>query len=273
VRLSAYRAAIELDQPFRPAGPAAPPDRLAELTATALRLLGWTGAPSRDALRAVLTRRPPSPLPPEALAVLDFLLAGENRLRPVTDPAELPPGLSVWRGDITTLAADAIVNAANSALLGCFRPMHGCVDNAIHAVAGPRLRADCHTIMTAQGEPEATGTAKITRGYHLPARHVLHTVGPIVRGAASPTHDRLLAACYRSCLDLAAEVPTIRTIAFCGISTGVFGFPTQRAAGVALSTVADWLEANPSRFDRVVFDTFGAYDHAAYLEHLTAWTR
>jgi O-acetyl-ADP-ribose deacetylase (regulator of RNase III) len=274
--LRAYRDAVGLDEPFRPAAPAASPHRFAELIAVALRQLGWTGAPSRDVLRAMLTLRRPEPLSPEIIAVLDSLLAGENRLRTVIDPYRLPqvaPGITVWRGDITTLAADAIVNAANSALLGCFRPGHGCVDNAIHASAGPRLRADCHTIVTVQGSAEPTGRAKITRGYHLPARYVLHTVGPIVDDVALPVHDRALASCYRACLDLAAEVESIRTIAFCGISTGVFGFPVYRAAGVALSTVADWLGASPGRFDRVVFDTFGAHDHAAYLEHLTAWTR
>ncbi|GAA3430863.1 protein-ADP-ribose hydrolase [Kutzneria kofuensis] len=278
--LRAYRDAVGLDEPFRPAAPAASPHRFAELTETALRLLGgdvsWLGASPREALRAALTFREPRPLSAELSAVLDSLLGGENRLRTVTDPYRLPlvgPGISLWRGDITTLAADAIVNAANSALLGCFRPMHSCVDNAIHAVAGPQLRADCHTIVTAQGAPEPTGTAKITRGYHLPARYVLHTVGPIVDDVALPVHDHALASCYRACLDLAAEVEPIRTIAFCGISTGVFGFPSIRAAGIALSTVSDWLDANPGRFDRVVFDTFGAHDHAAYQEHLTAWTR
>lgn len=271
--LSAYRDAVGLDEPFRPTAPAASPDEFAGLAEAALRLLGWDGPPSREALRSVLTLCEPGALPPEALSVVDSLLAGENRLRPVTDPTELPPGMSVWRGDITTVAADAIVNAANSALLGCFRPMHGCVDNAIHAIAGPRLRLDCHSIMTAQGRSEPTGTAKITRGYHLPARYVLHTVGPIVHDVVSTEHDRALASCYRACLDLAAEVRQIRTIAFCGISTGLYGFPVARAAGVALSTVAGWVDANPGRFDRVVFDTFGAPDHAAYLEHLSAWTR
>jgi O-acetyl-ADP-ribose deacetylase (regulator of RNase III) len=275
----AARHVADVDEPFRPAVPAASPDQFDALTEEALRRLGVAWAPARDpgnssprsVLRAALTVR--ETIPASVVELLDALLGGESRLRPAVDPLRLPvalPGISVWRGDITTLAADAIVNAANSALLGCFWPMHGCVDNAIHTVAGPRLRAECTVIARA---PEPTGSAKITRGYHLPARYVLHTVGPIVQDVVAAEHDRALASCYRACLDLAAEFSPIRTLAFCGISTGVFGFPVDRAAGVALSTVVEWLDAHPGRFDRVVFDTFGAHDHAAYLEHLTAWTR
>lgn len=274
--LRAYHEAVDLDRPFRPTRAPAPPHRLAELAETAVRLLGGRAGQS---VRAVLTRRPPTPLDEEVAAVLDELLGGERELRPRVDPLALPvvagapPHTTVWQGDITTVAADVIVNAANSALLGCFRPMHDCVDNAIHAAAGPRLRADCHTLMSAQGAPERTGAAKITRGYHLPARYVLHTVGPIVAGPVSTDDRRALADSYRACLDLAAEVDPIRTIAFCGVSTGVFGFPKASAAELALSTVEQWLDRHPGRFDRVVFTTFGDADHTAYLEHLTTWTR
>ncbi|WP_370942096.1 protein-ADP-ribose hydrolase [Amycolatopsis sp. cg5] len=279
--LSAYRAAIELDEPFVPAAPAAGADRLPELAETAVQLLSpdpgdWPDA--REALRAVLTVREPGRLDPSLNAALDALLGGERLRRPTVDARTLPtiaqafPGTgyagatrtALWRGDITTLAADAIVNAANSALLGCFRPMHSCVDNAIHEVAGPRLRADCQRIMTMQGAPEATGEAKITRGYHLPARYVLHTVGPIVESPVELWHEEALESSYRSCLDVAAEVDDIRTVAFCGVSTGVFGFPKDRAAEIALETVAGWLSVHPGRFDRVVFTTFGALDDAAY---------
>ncbi|HEX8870755.1 MAG TPA: macro domain-containing protein, partial [Lentzea sp.] len=172
--------------------------------------------------------------------------------------------LAVWRGDITRLLCDAVVNAANDALLGCFQPMHPCVDNAIHTAAGPRLRSDCHRIMAAQAAPEPTGIAKITRGYHLPAPYVLHTVGPIVRGKVLPAHANALADSYRACLDLAAEFGKIRTLAFCGISTGIFGFPKLPAARIAVSAVQDWLAAHPGRFDRVVFTTFGDEDDEAY---------
>ncbi|MET8762400.1 protein-ADP-ribose hydrolase [Lentzea sp. NPDC004782] len=272
-----YRSAIALDEPFRPLSPPAPARRLGVVTAEALRLLGedpWVGrfalprglAERRRLLRHLLTVREPAALDPELLGVLDAVLGGERQVGPLVDVRTLPG--PVWRGDITHLMADAIVNAANDALLGCFQPGHPCVDNAIHAAAGPRLRADCHRIMTAQAAPEPTGTAKITRGYHLPAPFVLHTVGPIVRGKVLPAHETALSDSYRSCLDLAAEVEKIRTIAFCGISTGIFGFPKRAAARIAAGTVVDWLAAHPGRFDRVVFTTFSDEDDDAYRELL-----
>jgi O-acetyl-ADP-ribose deacetylase (regulator of RNase III) len=277
-----YRAAIALDEPFRPLSPPAPARRLAMLTVEALRLLGedpWVGrfalprgpAERRRLLRHLVTVREPAPLGAELLGVLDAVLGGERQVAPLVDVRSLPRADAqtvVWRGDITQLMADAIVNAANDGLLGCFQPGHPCVDNAIHAVAGPRLRADCHRIMTAQAAPEPTGTAKITRGYHLPAPFVLHTVGPIVRGKVLPAHETALADSYRACLDLAAEVEKIRTIAFCAISTGIFGFPKRAAARIAAGTVADWLAAHPGRFDRVVFTTFSDEDDDAYRELL-----
>lgn len=256
----------------------APPIRFRQLTETALRLLNddpqtgrftlpRTAQAQRRLLRALLTVREPAPLDPELMAVLDALLAGERRQRALVNARALKGPIAVWRGDITTLMADAIVNAANSALLGCFQPMHGCVDNAIHAAAGPRLRADCHQLMSAQNHPEPTGSAKITRGHHLPAQHVLHTVGPVVHGELLPEHEQQLASSYRACLDLAARTDEIRTIAFSGISTGVFGFPKHRAAQIAVRTVRDWM-ATHHRFDRVVFVTYTDLDHAAYPQEL-----
>ncbi|MFI7339783.1 protein-ADP-ribose hydrolase [Streptomyces sp. NPDC050085] len=303
LQLAAYRDAIALDEPFRPAAAAAPADSLPHLLRVALHLLGrdpavtagglWPEDPhdldrladtqARQLLRAALTVRPPHPLPPGAARALDALLGGERQARPLTDPAELPTlaqqfphttypaadRTALWQGDITTLAADAIVNAANSALLGCFVPLHPCIDNAIHTAAGPRLRDDCHRIMTLQGGPEPTGTAKITRGYQLPARYVLHTVGPIVDGTLRPAHQEALAASYRACLDLAAETGTIRTVAFCSVSTGVFGYPKQQAARTALDAVADWLKQHPDRLQRVIFNVYADDDHAAYTDALT----
>ncbi|HEX7307999.1 protein-ADP-ribose hydrolase [Lentzea sp.] len=259
--------------------PPAPAEDLDELATRALRMLGddpWAPAFSvpgdaaarRRALHAVLTVRAPAPLDPELLAVLDALLGGERRQRPVTDVSTLPAPVSLWRGDITRLAADAIVNAANDALLGCFQPLHDCVDNAIHAAAGPRLREECHRIMSARGTPEPTGTATLTPGYHLPAPFVLHTVGPIVRGRLAEEHEAALARSYRACLDLAAGEPRIRSVAFCGISTGVFGFPKGPAARIAVTTVREWLAARPGRLDRVVFVAFTADDLASYRELL-----
>ncbi|NGY66037.1 protein-ADP-ribose hydrolase [Lentzea sp. NEAU-D13] len=274
-----YRDAVALDEPFHPLSPPAPARSLGVLTELALRFLGEDPrvgrfalprglAEQRRLLRNVLTVREPAPFDPELLAVLDAVLGGERQQAPLVDARSLPAPIAVWRGDITRLMADAIVNAANDALLGCFQPMHPCVDNAIHAAAGPRLREDCHRIMAAQGTPEPTGTAKITRGYHLPASFVLHTVGPIVRGKVLPAHESALADSYRACLDLAAQVSSIRTIAFCGISTGIFGFPKLPAARIAVDTVGDWLAARPGRFDRIVFTTFSDEDDDAYRELL-----
>lgn len=274
-----YRDAVALDEPFHPLSPPAPARSLGVLTEQALRFLGedpWVGrfalprglAEQRRLLRNVLTVREPAPFDPELLAVLDAVLGGERQQAPLVNARSLPEPIAVWRGDITRLMADAIVNAANDALLGCFQPMHPCVDNAIHAAAGPRLREDCHRIMAAQAAPEPTGIAKITRGYHLPAAFVLHTVGPIVRGKVLPAHEIALADSYRACLDLAAQVSSVRTIAFCGISTGIFGFPKLPAARIAVTTVQDWLAARPGRFDRVVFTTFSDEDDDAYRELL-----
>ncbi|KQX64086.1 Appr-1-p processing protein [Streptomyces sp. Root1310] len=305
--LAAYRKAVALDEPFRPSAVPAPADRLDEHVRTALRLLGTDRAVSRpgpstgflrdlrhaDAatarrlLRAVLTVRPPGPLPEGAEEAVDRVLGTERHLRPGVPAGHLPtiaeefPGTAfpaarhtaLWRGDITTLAADAIVNAANSALLGCFRPLHACVDNAVHHAAGPRLRDDCHTVVTLQGGSEPTGGAKITRGYHLPARHVLHTVGPIVDGRPRAGDARALASSYRACLDLAAEAGSIRTVALCAVSTGVFGYPKDEAALVALRTVADWLDEHPGRLDRVVFTVYEDAGETAYRRALARRSR
>ncbi|MFF4272414.1 protein-ADP-ribose hydrolase [Streptomyces sp. NPDC001536] len=288
--LAAYRAAIALDEPFRPSVPAAPADRAAEQVRSALRLLAddpaaarlgprdlsdMDATTARSVLRALLTVRAPGPLPEGAAEALDAVLGAERALGPTVSADQLPVvsaefPVALWRGDITSLAADAIVNAANSALLGCFQPLHACIDNAIHNAAGPRLRDDCATVMTLQGAPEPTGTAKITRGYHLPARYVLHTVGPVIDGRPGASDAEALASSYRSCLDLAAEVETVRTLAFCAVSTGVFGYPKQEAAPVALRTVAEWLDDRPGRFDRIVFTVFGADDETAYRRALDA---
>jgi O-acetyl-ADP-ribose deacetylase (regulator of RNase III) len=238
-------------------------------------------AGARRRLRALLTVRPPAPLPDQVQGWLDAILQNERRATDIVDAAAIPPPLSsahapgashhpgtrmaLWQGDITHLAVDAIVNAANAQMLGCFRPFHACIDNAIHSAAGPRLRGDCAHIMAAQGCEEATGEAKITRGYHLPSRFVLHTVGPIVRGPVTDQNRLALASCYRSCLDLATEVGLIRTIAFCAISTGVFGFPKVAAAEAAVRTVGTWLNTHPhGALSKVIFNVFGDDDRDAY---------
>ncbi len=179
--------------------------------------------------------------------------------------------MSLVVADITRLDADAIVNAANRWMLGCRVPGHACIDNAIHSAAGPRLRDDCQRIMTIQGELEPVGDAKLTRAHALPSRHVLHTVGPQLQPGTSPTPTEIdqLASAYRRCLDLAAEVDTIRTVAFCGISTGVFAFPADRAARIALDTITDGLDRHPGRFDRIVIDCFTDRDADHYRRLLT----
>ncbi len=182
------------------------------------------------------------------------------------DRPDIGSKLAVVVGDITTFDVDAIVNAANSQMLGCRIPNHRCIDNAIHSASGPRLRDDCATVMAAQSHPEPVGQAKITRGYALPSRYVIHTVGPQLAPGAAPTPEETeaLASCYRSCLDAAASVESVRSVAVCGISTGVFAYPKPEAASVALTTMADWLEANTDSLDRVIINCFSSEDADHY---------
>ena len=168
----------------------------------------------------------------------------------------------MWRGDITTLKVDAIVNAANSGMTGCWQPCHACIDNCIHTFAGVQLRAVCADIMQKQGHEEPTGTAKITPAFNLPCKYVLHTVGPIISGQLTDRDCTLLANCYTSCLNLAAE-NGVESIAFCCISTGVFQFPAQKAAEIAVSTVEDWKAKNNSAM-KIVFNVFSEKDEALY---------
>ena len=226
----------------------------------------------RGLLRALMNVRPPRPLSAEFLRLQDELLSAERKERGVVDVMPLSavpsnPRIVLWQGDITRLAADAIVNAANSALLGCFIPCHRCIDNAIHSAAGLQLRAECAAIMEEQGHPEETGTAKLTAGYNLPARHVLHTVGPIVAGALTEEDRALLASCYRSCLALAAK-HGLSSIAFCCISTGEFHFPNAAAAEIAVREVRAFLREN-NTIKRVVFNVFKDEDRVIYERLLT----
>ena len=234
---------------------------------TQAALVEKTEKAQRELLRALMNVRPPHPLSEEFLRMQDALLSAEREARGVVDAMTLPAVPSdarivLWQGDITRLNADAIANAANSALLGCFIPCHRCIDNAIHSAAGLQLRAACAALMERQGHPEATGTAKITAGYNLPARHVLHTVGPIVSGALTEEHRQLLASCYRSCLALAAK-NGLTSVAFCCISTGEFHFPNAAAAEIAVREVRDFLTV-PSSVERVVFNVFKDADLHIY---------
>ena len=183
----------------------------------------------------------------------------------ITDLADLTPaepGIYLWQGDITTLRCDAIVNAANSGLTGCYVPCHGCIDNAIHTCAGIQLRQKCAEIMARQGHDEPTGQAKITPAYNLPCKYVLHTVGPIVSGRLTKRDEELLASCYRSCLHLAEEHGA-RSVAFCCISTGEFHFPNGRAAEIAVETVREYRKTAHSEIE-VIFNVFKDIDDRLY---------
>lgn len=219
----------------------------------------------KERLRALFNTRPPWPVSSEFLALQDAFLQEERNIRGVTSAASIPfmrGRLCLWQGDITLLECDAIVNAANSAMLGCFHPGHHCIDNAIHTFAGVQLRLFCARMMEEQGHPERTGGAKITPAFNLPSRHVIHTVGPVVNGAPSAEDARLLASCYASCLDLAAK-NGVETLVFCCISTGVFGFPQQEAAEIAVRTVSVRLKEYPA-VRKVVFNVFRNSDLEIY---------
>ena len=219
----------------------------------------------RQLLRSLINVRPPVPANEEFLRLQDAYLSqrlAERGVTRLTDLTPVRPGLYLWRGDITTLAADAIVNAANSRMLGCFVPCHGCIDNAIHTYAGVQLRMACAELMGRQGHDEEAGRAKITRAYNLPCRHVLHTVGPIIRGNVTEADREQLASCYRSCLELAAE-HGLRSVAFCCISTGEFHFPNKPAAQIAIQTVREWQRNHPDQIE-VIFNVFRDSDCAVY---------
>ena len=224
------------------------------------------GRKGRELLRALMNVRPPMPLNADFLAVQDALLQAERDERGVVGVSKLPatsdPRVLLWRGDITRLAADAIVNAANAAMLGCFVPCHSCIDNAIHSAAGLQLRDECHRLMRRQGHDEPAGCAKLTKGYNLPAKYVLHTVGPIVTDAPTREDRRLLASCYRSCLQAAGQ-RGLKSIAFCCISTGVFHFPNQEAASIAVDTVKDELKRTHDEI-KVIFNVFTDTDEQIY---------
>ena len=216
-------------------------------------------------LRGLMNVRSPKPISEEFLRVQDDYLQAElaqKEIVSVSDLTPLEPGIYVWQGDITTIVCDAIVNAANSAMTGCYYPCHGCIDNAIHSYAGVQLRLACDAIIKAQGHEEPTGTAKITEAYNLPCKYVLHTVGPIITGALTKQDEDLLVSCYRSCLALAEEYG-LKSIAFCCISTGEFRFPNQRAAELAVQTVRQYRAETGSDID-VIFNVFKDLDDMIY---------
>ena len=220
-------------------------------------------------LRSLFNIRMPGSISEEFLRVQDEYLQEEIRQKGITDLTELTPlhpGIFLWQGDITTLRCDAIVNAANSGMTGCYQPCHNCIDNCIHTYAGILLRNYCAGIMERQGFEEPAGQAKITPAFNLPCKYVLHTVGPIVNGSLTADHEKLLASCYSSCLALADE-NGVKSIAFCCISTGLFGFPQQRAAEIAVQTVKTYKNKTNSNIE-VVFNVFKDEDYTIYRELL-----
>lgn len=222
-------------------------------------------------LRALFNVRMPRKVSDEFLRVQDDYLKEEISKKGIVKISDLQPiqkGIYLWQGDITRLKADAIVNAANSGMTGCYQPNHTCIDNCIHTFAGIQLRLECAGIMEKQGFPEPTGQAKITSGYNLPCKYVLHTVGPIVNRTAfgleglTSEHCRQLASCYQSCMEL-AEKNDCGSIAFCCISTGVFHFPNKKAAEIAVRTVKEYREKMRSKME-VVFNVFRDDDYEVY---------
>ncbi len=219
----------------------------------------------RKLLRALMNVCPPMNFDEKFLRLQDELLSAEVQERGIVKISDIPnvaPHIKIWRGDITRLEVDAIVNAANEKLLGCFIPLHGCIDNAIHSAAGLQLRATCNKIMSEQGHDEPTGHAKITPAFNLPSKFILHTVGPIIPENREPTvaDENLLAACYESCLTLAAE-HNLKSVAFCCISTGEFHFPNRRAAEIAVATVKNFLATCELE---IVFNVFKELDEKIY---------
>ena len=224
--------------------------------------------------RSLVNMRPAGSVSEKFLQVQDDFLQNKIKSKGVTDTDDLKPlngKLCLWQGDITTLKIDAIVNAANSQLTGCYYPCHGCIDNAIHTFAGVQLRNKCAEIMQKQGFPEPTGQAKITPAYNLPSRYILHTVGPIIRGKLTAHDCEMLASCYRSCLEL-ANAYGLQSIAFCCISTGEFHFPRRQAAEIAVKTVQDFLFQSVS-LQKVVFNVFTDEDRKIYEKIISMYDK
>jgi len=226
-------------------------------------------AEQKRLLRALFNVRGAQPASDGFLKIQDEYLKEEISKKGITDYKSLTPvedGIYLWQGDITTLRCDGIVNAANSQMLGCFCPNHGCIDNAIHTYSGVQLRLYCNEIMKKQGCAESTGKAKITPSFNLPCKNIIHTVGPIARGIPTHRHCEQLASCYTSCLELACE-NGLGSIAFCCISTGEFGFPNKKAAEIAVETVKKYRRETQNRIE-VIFNVFKDEDYKIYRKLL-----
>lgn len=225
----------------------------------------------KQLLRALMNVRAPQQICTEFWRIQDEYLKYEIAAKGITDVAELTPvqqGIYLWQGDITTLKCDAVVNAANSGMTGCYIPNHRCIDNAIHTFAGMQLRLVCDNLMEQQGYPEPAGGAKITPAFNLPSRYVLHTVGPVISGKVKKYERELLASCYRSCLELAAK-NKLESVAFCCISTGEFNFPNELAAEIAVQSVKEFFRLQTG-VKKVIFNVFKDLDKNIYQKLLGA---
>ncbi len=235
-------------------------------------------------LRSLMNVRQPKETSDEILKVQDEYLMERNKEKGIVYLKDIKTiketinskhpysqKISVWQGDITKLSCDAIVNAANSQMLGCFVPMHACIDNCIHTFAGVQLRYECNKIMNefrkqyGDDYEQPVAVPIITEGYNLPAKKVIHVAGPIVTGKLTKSLEQDLKKCYKNILDICLE-NNFRSVAFCCISTGVFRFPNERAAEIAVETVTNWLKQNGNKIDRVVFNVFKQEDKFCY-EH------
>ena len=226
----------------------------------------------RRILRSLMNIRMPKEMSSEILKVQDEYLTERANEKGVVNLSDIPvirEGLSIWQGDITRLSVDAIVNAANSQMLGCFVPMHTCIDNCIHTFAGVQLRAECNRQMNelriryGRDYEQPTAIPMLTDAYNLPAKKVVHIVGPIVQYKLTPVLEKNLADCYKNTLDMCTEYD-LKSVAFCCISTGVFHFPNKRAAEIAVETVSEWLRSNPGKVERVIFNVFKDEDKTIY---------
>jgi O-acetyl-ADP-ribose deacetylase (regulator of RNase III) len=238
--------------------------------------VGESAEDKRMALRSLMNIRMPGLMDEKTLEIQDEYLSARIREKGIVSLDSIPGAadkISIWQGDITLLAVDAIVNAANSQMLGCFVPMHTCIDNCIHTFAGIQLRWECHQKMEelrsvhGQSYQQPTSVPMLTEGYNLPAKKVIHVVGPIVQGQLAASHEKALADCYSNVLDMCL-VNGLRSVAFCCISTGVFHFPNQRAAEISTETVKSWLKGHPEAMDRVIFNVFKDNDRRLYEQLL-----
>ena len=277
--LDAYRKIVNLTPYPRPEvlGEAEREEACETLLKFLLRERGMIAAFSatyekkRELVRCHMNTRSAHPIPPDILKVQDALFWSETLSRGIVRVDELPElkyGFSTWEGDITRLDADAVVNAGNKGLLGCFLPGHRCIDNTIHSYAGMQLRDDCAKIIAAQGTEEAYGEAKITRAYNLPSKYVIHTVGPMVGREVTAEDRAVLRSCYVSVLNLAEEMG-LKSIAICCIGTGVFNFPHEEAAGIATGAAVNWKLRNPDSKLKIIFNTFLPADTAIYRDILS----